>query len=135
MREYMTLKFYLMVITICLFQNSLKCNPWKTITIEIAIEGNKNNRADFELAKQTFLHIKDENEALLAAQAIEKKWMDFWGLEATAGTKARKGTLMNLIRYPLMTKEDAKKATIELFYNNLIKQFLDEQNLEATTYQ
>lgn len=113
----------------------LTSTHWKTIVRDIARDGDAKDRNEFEAARQAFLHIKDETDAKIAAQDIQKKWKATFGTDATVGSKTRRGTLMSLTRYPLMTKEQAKKATLELLKQRDIAQFLDEQKFKAVSCQ
>ncbi|CAF1656824.1 unnamed protein product [Didymodactylos carnosus] len=110
---------------------ALMSHHWRAIAQDIARDGDPQDYEEFEAAKQAFLHIKEESEARIAALAIEKKWKSHFGQEATVGSIAQKGTLMSMIRYPLMNKAQAKEATLHLPQDQTVSQFLDEQKFKV----
>lgn len=122
---FITTNFNLMIFS------ALNSNHWRIIAKDIARDGDPKDRNEFEAARQAFLHIKDESEAKSAALDIQKTWRSSFGILARVGSKTQKGTLMSLTRYPLMDRGQAKKATLELFNNDTIAQFLDEQKLKV----
>lgn len=125
----MTWKFLLIILMMVSLNISaaLQDVHWLAITRDISQESDSKNKQEFEAAKQAFLHIKDEEVAKEAASYIEEKWKEAFGNEATVGSKTRTNSLMSLIRYPLMTKEQAKIAVQQILRDNLISQFLDEE--------
>jgi len=122
---------FLIVANVNLLVAGLNSTHWRIITIDIARDGDPKDSAEFEAARQAFLHIKDEPEAKLAAQTIQNKWKATFGTEATAGSKSYQGSLLSLTRYPLMDKEQAKQAAIKLLETRDIAQLLDEQQLKV----
>jgi len=110
---------------------ALNSTHWKVIVRDIARDGDAQDRQEFEAARQAFLHIKDENEAQAAAQYIEQKWKPHFGIDATVGDKTQIGSLMSLIRYPLMTKEQAKIATIQILKNTKVEQLLNQEGFKV----
>lgn len=107
---------------------------WKTITIDIARDGDANNRGEFEAAKQAFLNISLKGNAKEAADWIEKTWKADFGLEATAGDKDNPapGTLMSLPRYPNMDKNQIHNSAVDLFEKTEIANFLHGENFTYT---
>lgn len=127
------LMFIILVILGLNTSAGLNSTHWKVITRDIARDGDSKDRQEFEAARQAFLHIKDEEDAKVAALYIEQKWKRTFGLDATVGSTGQKGSLMNLIRYPLMTKEQAKIATRQILKNNTIARLLDQEGLQVIT--
>lgn len=78
---------------------------WYKLGSYIVAQGNNQNKQDFEAAKQMLLYIKDNNQALILANSISKKWSAF----------TTRADLTRLTRYPVMNVNDVEKAGKELF--------------------
>lgn len=133
MIKKIALTFLIITVFIPYIGAKLQSRHWRAIATDIARDGDPKDLKEFEAAKQAFLHIQDETQARQAAQAIEKRWGKHFGINALVGSKAEQGSLMSLIRYPLMTKEQAKKATERILNNSMIQQFLDEEKITIST--
>ena len=81
---------------------------WFNIVNYISKNSEKNNRNEFEAAKQAYLNIKDDGNADDAVRLISRKWKaNFPEADANA--------LKALKRYPNMTAADVKAAGEKLF--------------------
>mgnify|MGYP000161822195 CR=1 FL=1 len=103
-----------MILFIIILINTMSINAiledphWFDIVNYITENSEKNNRNEFEAAKQAFLNIKVDDTANRASRLISRKWKaNFPEADANA--------LKALKRYPNMTAADVKAAGEKLF--------------------
>jgi len=102
---------------------------WESIAIDIARDGEKNDRGEFEQAVQALKNITADRTAASAAKEISEKWTtsDIEDIRNDADLKKLKA----LKRYPTMNDLDVLKQTVALLEKPSIDTFLKNEKINA----
>ena len=92
-----------------ILSKQLQDSRWASIAIDIAQEGDAEDRGEFEAAKQALLNIKANVPAKKAAQAIAGRWEA--STNAEIKNEASTSALLALKRYPNMDANTIHEET------------------------